>query len=144
MVWPLPLAGVRVGRTGLNRGSNDSCLWMYGFLYRQIIVLFALRKVYLMTIKTTVNIDEDVWEEFKKAVSTRYGSTRNLSGAVEHAINNYNTVRLLRRSAKTLELPPAEYPSSSEVEERRPEVAVDSSSVLREMRDDRKTRILGQ
>lgn len=144
MVWPLPLAGVRVGRTGLNRDSNDSCLWMYGFLYRQIIVLFALRKVYLMTIKTTVNIDKDVWEEFKKAVSTRYGSTRNLSGAVEHAINNYNTVRLLRRSAKTLELTAAEYPSSSEVEERRPEVAVDSSSVLREMRDDRKTRILGQ
>ena len=39
-----------------------------------MLLLLALRKVNLMTVvKTTINIDEKVWEEFKKTVSNRYG-----------------------------------------------------------------------
>jgi len=98
----------------------------------------------MTTVKTTVNLDEGVWEEFKRAVSSRYGGTRNLSGVVEYAISNYNMVRLLRDSAKAIGLNVEEYPSSSEVEEKRPSVSVDSASILREMRDGRQTRLHGQ
>ena len=95
------------------------------------------------TTKTTVNLDEEVWEEFKKTVNTRYGSTRNLSNVVEAAISNYNMVMLLRSSAKKMELDVV-YPSSNEVEEKRPSSPVDSAKVLREMRDGRQDRLLGQ
>ena len=106
--------------------------------------MLALRKVNLMnTTKTTVNLDEEVWEEFKKTVNTRYGSTRNLSNVVEAAISNYNMVMLLRSSAKKMELDVV-YPSSNEVEEKRPSSPVDSAKVLREMRDGRQDRLLGQ
>lgn len=97
----------------------------------------------MTVVKTTVNIDEKVWEEFKKTVSNRYGGLRNLSGAVESAIRNYNMVELLRESASKLGVDP-DYPSSREVEQRRPAAPVGSSEVLREMRDGRQSRLHGQ
>ena len=84
-------------------------------------------------VKTTIIIDEKVWEEFKKTVSNRHGGLRNLSGAVETAIRNYNMVEVLRESSSKLGIDP-EYPSSREVEQRRPSVPVESSEILREIR----------
>lgn len=84
-------------------------------------------------VKTTIIIDEKVWEEFKKTVSNRHGGLRNLSGAVETAIRNYNMVEVLRESSSKLGIDP-EYPSSREVEQRRPSVPVESSEILRESR----------
>lgn len=97
----------------------------------------------MTVVKTTINIDEKVWDEFKKTVNNRYGGLRNLSGAVESAIRNYNMVEVLRESASKLGVDP-EYPSSREVEQRRPTVTVSSSDVLREMRDGRQSRLYGQ
>jgi hypothetical protein len=34
-------------------------------------------------VKTTINVDEETWNEFKRNVASRYGSIRNLSSAVE-------------------------------------------------------------
>ncbi len=97
----------------------------------------------MTVVKTTINIDEKVWEEFKKTVSNRHGGLRNLSGAVESAIRNYNMVEVLRESSSKLGIEP-EYPSSREVEQRRPSVPVESSEILREMRDGKQSRIHGQ
>ncbi len=100
-----------------------------------IPALLALHKVNLTTtVKTTVNIDEEVWEEFKRAVNRRYGGTRNLSKAVEEAISSYNTVELLREAAKALDVEPGEYPSSSEVEKNRP-TAAGTSGLVRLLRE---------
>jgi len=94
------------------------------------------------TVKTTVNIDEDVWEEFKRTVDRRYGGTRNLSKVVEEAISNYNTLELLRDAARALNVEPGEYPSSTEVETIRPSVD-GASMIVREMRDEREARLHG-
>lgn len=89
-----------------------------------------------------ITIDEKVWDEFKKTVNTRYGGVRNLSEAVESAIRNYNMAEVLRESASKLGVDP-EYPSSREVEQRRPSIS-GGSAVLREMREGRKSRQHGQ
>lgn len=98
----------------------------------------------MTTVKTTVNIDEKVWESFKNTVNRRYGGSRNLSKMVEEAIRNYNTLEILRSSAKTLEIEISEYPSSTEIEANRPVMEDDSTDIIREMRDDRESRLLGQ
>ncbi|HEX9915913.1 MAG TPA: hypothetical protein VGB32_13440 [Candidatus Bathyarchaeia archaeon] len=94
------------------------------------------------TVKTTINIDEEVWEEFKRTVDRNYGGSRNLSKVVEEAIRNYNTLELLREAAKALNIEPGAYPSSTEVETNRPS-AEGTSRLVREMRDDREARLHG-
>lgn len=37
---------------------------------------------------TAINIDEKIWEEFKRAVNRRYGGSRNLSKIVEEAMSS--------------------------------------------------------
>jgi len=98
----------------------------------------------MTTVKTTINISEEVWEEFKRTVNSRYGSSRSLSQLVEEAIRSYNVVEMLQESAGDLGVELGEYPSSSEVEARRITVPESSARILREMRDDRETRVLGQ
>ena len=106
-------------------------------------ILLTLCKVSLTTtVKTTINIDEKVWEEFKRTVDRRYGGSRNLSKVVEEAISNYNTLELLREAAKALRIEPGEYPSSAEVETTRPS-AEGTSRLVKEMRDDREARLHG-
>ena len=39
----------------------------------------------MKTVKTTINIDEERLNAFKKTISSRYGSVRKLSSAVEEA-----------------------------------------------------------
>ena len=98
----------------------------------------------MTVIKTTINIDEKVWEEFKRAVNSKYGGSRNLSKVVEEAIRNYNIISMLRGSAEELGIEITELPSSSEVEARRPTVDEGSAKVIRDMRDEREARVLGQ
>ncbi|MCK4438530.1 hypothetical protein KAV47_05610 [Candidatus Bathyarchaeota archaeon] len=95
----------------------------------------------MTTVKTTINIDEDVWEEFKRTVARRYGGTRNLSQVVEEALMNYNTLELLRASARELGVDLGRYPSSNEVEMNRPMVPGSSAEFVREMRDERADRV---
>jgi len=89
------------------------------------------------TIKTTINIDEEAWNEFKKTVSSRYGSIRKLSYAVEEAIRCFNTAGLLNRFSEMRGINAGVYPSIREVEERRPRLEVSAGEVVRAMRDER-------
>lgn len=75
---------------------------------------------------TAINIDEKIWEEFKRAVNSRYGGSRNLSKIVEEAMSSYNVVETLQISAKELGVEATGYLSSSEVEAHGGSMAVES------------------
>jgi hypothetical protein len=94
-------------------------------------------------IKTTINVDEETWNEFKRSVSSRYGSVRNLSSAVEEAIQSFNTVELLNAFVERKGIELGVYPSIREIEERRPKLGTSSGKEVREMRDEREVRISG-
>jgi hypothetical protein len=95
-----------------------------------------------MTVKTTLLIDEKTWAEFRKLVLSRYGSSRKLSAAVEEAIRTFNSVELLVSLSNNLGLNVNSYPSTAEIKKRRPKVSVSSGKIVRQMRDERKTRLL--
>jgi len=95
------------------------------------------------TIKTTINIDEATWNEFKKTVSSRYGSIRKLSSAVEEAIQCFNTAELLKRFTGLMGIDAGLYPSIREVEKRRPKLEASAGEAVRAMRDEREARISG-
>lgn len=97
----------------------------------------------MTTVKTTVNIDEETWNRFKKTVSSRYGSIRNLSGAVEEAIKCFNTDELLSRFIETAGIDAGTYPSLKEVKESRPKLETSAGETVRAMRDERVARISG-
>jgi len=96
-----------------------------------------------MGIKTTLIINEKVWANFKKFVSTRHGSLRKLSSAVEEAIKTFNTAELLINLSNTLDLNISVYPSATEIKSRRPKLSTSAGEIVREMRDERETRLLG-
>lgn len=93
------------------------------------------------TIKTTINVDEETWKEFRRTVSSRYGSVRKLSSTVEEAIKCFNTAELLDRFTELSEIDVSVYPSIREIEERRPKLETSSGEAVRAMRDERETRI---
>ncbi|MBS7643919.1 hypothetical protein KEJ26_05035 [Candidatus Bathyarchaeota archaeon] len=94
-----------------------------------------------MNVKTTILINEATWEEFKKFVSSRYGSLRMTSLAVEEAIKCFNAVGLLRSFSKAIGLETDVYPSIREVQERRPRLGTLAGEEVRGMRDERQTRL---
>jgi len=98
----------------------------------------------MTTVKTTITTSEEVWEEFKRTMNSRYGGSRSLSQVVEEAIRSYNVVEMFRESAGDLGIEIGEYLSSSEVEERRPTVPGSSARVLKKIKDGREARVLEQ
>jgi hypothetical protein len=94
-------------------------------------------------IKTTINVDKETWNEFKRTVSSRYGSVRNLSSAVEEAIQSFNTVELLNRFVEQKGIEIEVFPSVREIEEKRPKLESSAGEAVREMRDEREARISG-
>ena len=97
----------------------------------------------MTTVKTTINIDEETWNRFKKTVSSSHGSIRNLSGAVEEAIKCFNTNELLNNFIEAAGIEAGPYPSLKEVKERRPKPGTSAGETIRTMRDDRDARISG-
>jgi len=97
----------------------------------------------MKSVKTTVNIDEETWKQFKKTVSSRYGSIRNLSGAVEEAIKCFNTEELLSIFIEKAGIDAGMFPSLKEVKERRPKRGTSAGEIVRAMRDERVARISG-
>lgn len=92
-------------------------------------------------IKTTIVIDKETWNEFKKSVSSIYGSLRMTSLAVEEAIKCFNAVEVLKNFSTTMGLVTSVYPSVREVEERRPKLWTSAGGEVRRMRDERQTRL---
>jgi len=95
------------------------------------------------TTKTTINIDEETWNRFKKAVSSRQGSLRNLSGAVEEAIRTFDTEELVKALMEATGIEPGGFPSLREVEDGRPRLATSAGETVRAMRDERDARVSG-
>ena len=90
-----------------------------------------------MVTKTTVNIDEETLREFRKAVASRYGSTRKLSAAIEEAIKSFNTSESLKSFAKARGIETSSFPSVREVQKRRPTLETSAAETVRAMRDER-------
>lgn len=94
-------------------------------------------------VKTTIVIDEETWKEFKRSVSSRYGSLRMTSTAVEEAIKCFNAVELLKSISRAMNLTIHAYPSVKEVEERRPTLGTSAGEEVRGMRDERQAGLSG-
>lgn len=97
----------------------------------------------MTTVKTTINIDEETWNRFKRAVSSRQGSLRNLSGAVEEAIKAFDTEELMNAFMGAMGIETGRYPSLNEVEEGRPRSVTSAGETVRVMRDERDARLSG-
>jgi len=97
----------------------------------------------MVTVKTTIVVDEKAWTEFKKVVSSRYGGVRKLSSAVEEAIRCFNAAEMLNSFSSSVGLDTSVYPSIREVKARRPKLGTSAGEVVRKMRDERGTRISG-
>lgn len=90
--------------------------------------------------KTTIVVDEGLWNRFKEFVFQMYGSSRKLSDVVEESIKTMDSVGLLMELAKLMGIS-GSFPSSREIVERRPVVAELVGKIVREMRDEREARL---
>lgn len=97
----------------------------------------------MTTTKTTINIDEETWNRFKRTVSSRQGSLRNLSGAVEEAIKAFDTEELIRAFMEAMGIGSGGFPSLREVEDGRPRLDTSAGETVRAMRDERNARVSG-
>ena len=88
----------------------------------------------MTTVKTTINIDEETWNRFKSAVSSRQGSARNLNGAVEEAIRSFDTEGLLSAFMEAMGIEAGGHPSLREVERSRPRLETSAGETVRRMR----------
>jgi hypothetical protein len=73
--------------------------------------------------------------------SSRYGSVRKLSAAIEEAMRSYNSRGILSAYAKKEGIALVAYPSPREVKERRPSVRASAGEEVREMHDAREAGI---
>lgn len=92
-------------------------------------------------IKTTIVIDEETLNEFRRFVSSKYGSSRMTSAAVEEALKSFNAIEYLKSFSDAMKLEITAYPSAKEVKERRPKLRTSSAKEVREMRDERQNRL---
>jgi len=97
----------------------------------------------LGVVKTTVVIDEETWNEFKRSVSSRYGSLRMASLAVEEALKCFNAIKLLKKFSEAIGFVTSVYQSVREVEERRPKMGTSAGEEVRRLRDERQDRLSG-
>ncbi len=105
---------------------------LYGFT--------AYRLTVLAEIKTTLALNGEVWEDFRKNVISRHGS-RKMSAGVDEALSAFNSLSLLADFSNTLKIGPIRFPSFDEIKARRPKASSSAGRIVREMRDDRQTRL---
>jgi hypothetical protein len=92
-------------------------------------------------IKTTIVIDEETLNEFKRFVSSKYGSSRMTSTAVEEALKSFNAIEYLKSFSNAMKLDIIAYPSAKEVRDGRPKLRTSSAKEVRELRDGRQNRL---
>ncbi|MEM2937541.1 MAG: hypothetical protein QXJ63_03240 [Candidatus Bathyarchaeia archaeon] len=93
------------------------------------------------TIKTTIIIDEKVWNQLKRTISSRSQNLRKLSATVEEAIKTFSTTEVLNEFSALLNINATTYPSNKEVRDRRPKLETSAGKIVREMRDEREAHI---
>jgi len=94
-------------------------------------------------VKTTIVIDEETMNEFRRFISSRYRSSRTTSSAVEEAIKSLNAVEYLKNFSNLMKFDITAYPSAKEVKEGRPKLRTSSAKEIREMRNGRKNHLSG-
>jgi len=97
----------------------------------------------MTNVKTTLNIDEEKWTNFKRATSSLYGGEKTLSEVAEEAIESYDGVTAIRKFAEKRGYKLDPYPSLREIEDRRPTMPDSSVGILREMKNGRQNRVSG-
>jgi hypothetical protein len=93
------------------------------------------------TVKTTINVDEERLTRIKRTAQNLYGDARSLSELMGNAAESFDAESILEAFMKKMGWEKTEYPSLKEIEERRPVSKVDSTNIIREMRDNRADRV---
>jgi len=93
--------------------------------------------------KTTILIDKDLLDQFKRLASLKHGTTRSLSSEIEEALRAFSPFEILSSAAKRLGQRIDHYPSLREVAKNRPRVKISAATVVREMRDERERHLFG-
>ena len=97
----------------------------------------------MQKVKTTVLIDKDLLDQFKKLASVKHGTSKALSSEFEEALRAFSPLEIMSSLIATLNLKIGQYPSLEEVAKNRPRVKISAGRIVREMRDEREQRILG-
>ena len=97
----------------------------------------------LQKVKTTVLIDKNLLDQFKKLTSMKHGTSKALSSEFEEALRSFSPLEIMSSLIATLNLKIGQYPSLEEVAKNRPRVRISAGRIVREMRDEREQRILG-
>jgi len=93
--------------------------------------------VNLVKVKTTVQVDSRLLEQFRALAAAKHGGTRALSSELEEAIRAFSPQEVIRSLAANLNLKVNRYPSLEDVARDRPSVNVSAAETLRELRDHR-------
>jgi hypothetical protein len=96
-------------------------------------VLLSLRKANNMTvkIKTSILIDEDIWENFKAKASSNKG-LKGISKAVEEALEEELSEKIV---TQVLENMYSRKPTELQVTPIKPKIATSAGKVIRELRE---------
>ena len=89
------------------------------------------------TVKTTINVDNETLQEFKKIISSRYGTSRKLSTAIEEAMRSYNASWIINTYAEKTGITLGTYPSSREIKNNRPTTTQSAGEEVRAMRNEK-------
>ncbi len=97
----------------------------------------------MTTIKTTFNVDEERWERFKEVATLLSDGKGTVGDLLEDAMESFDVIGMLDGLAKEMGWEKKGYPSLKEVEDTRPRAEGSSTSIVREMREDRENRLSG-
>lgn len=87
--------------------------------------------------KTTIVVDKQLLDQFKRLTSAKHGSPRTLSSELEEAIRAFSPPEILSSLAAKLNLKIDRFPSLDEIVQIRPKVNISAGRIIREMRDER-------
>ena len=88
--------------------------------------------------KTTIVVDKQLLDQFKRLTSLKRGTSRTLSAELEEAIKAFSPPETLSSLAAKLNLKIDRFPSLNEIVQNRPKVGVSAGTIIRGMRDERK------
>jgi len=94
-------------------------------------------------LKTTIIVDEELWNRIRQSILPRSASSKNLSKTVEEALRMFDAEGMLFKLARRLGIEIEGYPSSSEIRRGRPKVGIGVADTVREMRESREKSLSG-
>jgi len=92
-------------------------------------------------VKTTINLDEERLTRIKRTAQNLYGDSRSLSELMGDAAESFDAESILEAFMEKMGWEKTDYPSLREIEESRPASTIDSTDIIREMRENRADRV---